>query len=130
MTPCVAARRTMTLTSYDQFVLVYQLARDPPRRTRFSQRATVSQTLSRFRLHLGEPLVSRGPSVMTLTARDPQLLDHRLAGGRTRRRGPQPRSAPRPAPPSSFAVVTTSSESPRASFDPLTQTFGHEFSGQ
>ena len=89
----------MTLTQLNAFVLVARLGSVTSAANALGvSESAVSQALTALRQHLGDQLVSRGPSGMTLTA----------APRRTPRSGPPrgPRSScawwPRPRSPSSW----------------------------
>jgi DNA-binding transcriptional LysR family regulator len=65
----------MTLTQLNAFVLVARLGSVTAAANALGvSEPAVSQALSALRLHLGDPLVSRGPAGMTLTAGGSRLL--------------------------------------------------------
>ena len=65
----------MTLTQLNAFVLVARLGSVTAAANALGvSEPAVSQALSALRLHLGDPLVTRGPSGMTLTAGGSRLL--------------------------------------------------------
>src|SRR6202451_1862745 len=65
----------MTLTQLNAFVLVARLGSVTAAANALGvSEPAVSQALSALRMHLGDPLVSRGPTGMTLTAGGSRLL--------------------------------------------------------
>src|SRR5215472_2487625 len=68
-------RRVMTLTQLNAFVLVARLGSVTAAANALGvSEPAVSQALSALRQHLGDPLVTRGPAGMTLTAGGSRLL--------------------------------------------------------
>ena len=67
--------RDMTLTQLNAFVLVARLGSVTAAANALGvSEPAVSQALSALRVHLGDQLISRGPSGMTLTAGGSRLL--------------------------------------------------------
>src|SRR5437870_13842196 len=65
----------MTLTQLNAFVLVARLGSVTAAANALGvSESAVSQALSALRVHLGDPLVTRGPLVMTLTPGGSRLL--------------------------------------------------------
>src|SRR5258708_4238954 len=72
---CVIIGRVMTLTQLNAFVLVARLGSVTAAANALGvSEPAVSQALSALRVHLGDQLLSRGPSGMTLTAGGSRLL--------------------------------------------------------
>ena len=72
---CVIIGRVMTLTQLNAFVLVARLGSVTAAANALGvSEPAVSQALTALRAHLGDQLVSRGPSGMTLTAGGSRLL--------------------------------------------------------
>src|SRR5258707_5476194 len=72
---CVIIGRVMTLTQLNAFVLVARLGSVTAAANALGvSEPAVSQALSALRAHLGDQLLSRGPSGMTLTAGGSRLL--------------------------------------------------------
>src|SRR5712691_13531094 len=72
---CAIIVTVMTLTQLNAFVLVARLGSVTAAANALGvSESAVSQALSALRLHMGDQLVTRGPSGMTLTAGGSRLL--------------------------------------------------------
>src|SRR5262249_23656161 len=75
VTDCVIIDKDMTLTQLNAFVLVARLGSVTAAANALGgSEPAVSQALAALRVHLGDQLISRGPSGMTLTAGGSRLL--------------------------------------------------------
>ena len=118
----------MTLTQLNAFVLVARLGSVTAAASALGvSEPAVSQALSALRLHLGDPLVSRGPNGMTLTTGGSRLL---ATASQIVVLGAEAHAAVRAAQgaPEQMRVVATSTI---AEFvvSPLTEAFTRRFAG-
>src|ERR1700720_2103268 len=118
----------MTLTQLNAFVLVARLGSVTAAASALGvSEPAVSQALSALRVHLGDPLVSRGPGGMTLTAGGSRLL---ATASQIVVLGAEAHAAVRAAQgaPEQLRVVSTSTIAEFV-ISPLTEAFSRRFPG-
>ncbi len=126
---CAIIGVAMTLTQLNAFVLVARLGSVTAAASALGvSEPAVSQALAALRVHLGDPLLSRGPSGMTLTAGGSRLL---ATASQIVVLGAEAHAAVRAAQgaPEQLRVVATSTIAEFVT-GPLTEAFTKRFAGQ